>query len=494
VRSLREAIQTVRLSDLLKNMPVKDVVGNGSVEVKGITKDSRAVREGYMYFATKKSEAYIADAAKAGAAVVVAERDVASGTFCAVTTDNVDSLLGLVASRFYGEPSSRLHVTGITGTNGKTTTTYLLESIYEAAGRKAGVIGTISYRYGGRTLKAENTTPGAEVLHKLLCEMLLSGVESVVMEVSSHALDQRRVEGVQFDAAVFTNLTHDHLDYHGTLENYRDAKKRLFRYYLKESSKERRCAILNIDDPAADSLIAERPVTSFLYSLSKQSDAYAVDYTSEITGLRITISLKGNRIVVTSPLLGSFNILNILCASLAAHAEGIPIEAIIRGIKSLEGVPGRLERVKNAAALPVFIDYAHTPDALKNVLELLVRLKKGKLILVFGCGGDRDKAKRPLMGEIASRFSDFTIITSDNPRNEEPSKIIADVKGGFQGDSCKVVESRRDAIFEGVRMAGQDDVLLVAGKGHEDYQIIGSEVHHFSDREVVEESLHVVFG
>ncbi len=484
----------MKLSELLKDAPAINVTGDERVEIKGITKDSRAVRDGYVYFATKKSEAYIPDAVKRGAAAIVAERDTRPQTPCTVTTDNVDRLLGLAASRFYGQPSSRLHVTGVTGTNGKTTTTYLLESIYGAAGKKAGVIGTISYRYSGKSLKADNTTPGAEVLHRLLSEMLLAGVESVVMEVSSHALDQRRVEGVQFDTALFTNLTHDHLDYHGSFDRYREAKKSLFHYYLRESSKAKRYAILNLDDPAASGFAIESPVIPLSYSLSKQADAYAVDYISEISGLRIAASLMGNRIAIASPLLGSFNVLNILSACLAAHAEDIPLEAIVRGIESLEGVPGRLERVKNEAGIPVFIDYAHTPDALRNVLELLVRLKKGKLILVFGCGGDRDKAKRPVMGEIASRLSDFTIITSDNPRSEDPGKIIADIGSGFRGNSWRVVENRKDAIFEGVRMAGKEDVLLVAGKGHEDYQIIGTEVHHFSDREVVEESFHVVRG
>lgn len=485
----------MKLGDLLGNAPVTNIRGDQNTEITGITKDSRKVGKGYMYFVTPKNEPFITYALSKGpAAVVVTERDLPYDLPCVITVENPDTLLGVVASKFYGSPSSKLHVTGITGTNGKTTTSYLIESIYSRAGKKTGVIGTISYRFDGRTLKAENTTPGAEDLHRLLGDMALSGVDSVVMEVSSHALDQRRIEGVDFDTAIFTNLTRDHLDYHGTFDRYKDAKRLFFNHYLKGSSKENLYAILNLDDPAAKDFVPEKPVKTLFYSFSKQADAYVLEHGEDIEGLRVTLSLMGDLISLKSPLLGQFNVLNILAACLAGYSAGIQGDDIARGVETLQGVPGRLQRVRNERGIPVFVDYAHTPDALKNVLELLAGLKNGRLIVIFGCGGDRDKGKRPLMGEIASRLSDFVVLTSDNPRSEDPGKIIADIQKGVRGSSYKIIENRRDAIFEGIRMASRNDVVLVAGKGHEDYQIIGTEVHPFSDNEVVEESLRVAHG
>jgi UDP-N-acetylmuramoyl-L-alanyl-D-glutamate--2,6-diaminopimelate ligase len=485
---LWEDLQAVTLGDLIKNMPVGRVEGDSAITIEGISKDSRKVGKGFLFFVTPKSEPHIPEAIRRGAGALVTSSNRSPDFPTIVTTNNVDALLGLVAARFYGNPSSRLHVTGITGTNGKTTTSFLIESIFEKAGRKTGVIGTISYRFDGRTLQADNTTPGAEDLQKLLGEMLSAGVDSAVMEVSSHALDQRRVEGVDFDTVVFTNLTHDHLDYHGTIDQYREAKRLFFHHYIKVSQKERRHAVLNLDDPSAEAFIPGEPVRPLFYSLSRPADAHLIQYSESIEGLQIRLSLLGDQLTVKSPLLGRFNILNILAACLAGHAAAVPKDVIAEGITALDGVPGRLERVRNGKGLPVFIDYAHTPDALEQVLGLLRGLKQGRLLLLFGCGGDRDRAKRPVMGEIASRLADFTILTSDNPRTEDPPAILSDIRRGFTGKSCRIIEDRRDAIYECISMASENDVILVAGKGHEDYQIIGTEKHHFSDREVVEDS------
>jgi UDP-N-acetylmuramoyl-L-alanyl-D-glutamate--2,6-diaminopimelate ligase len=353
------------------------------------------------------------------------------------------------------------------------------------------MIGTILYRYNGHTLKAYNTTPGAEELQGLLRDMSLAGTKYVVMEVSSHALDQKRVEGVDFDTAIFTNLTHDHLDYHGTFENYKAAKKQFFSNFLKKSPKKGKSAIINADDPSANELIPDPPVRTLFYSLKKPSDAYLTGFQEDIEGLQLELTLTGKPLSISSPMIGSFNISNILAASLAGYVAGMSNEQIKKGIESLHGVPGRLERVKNEKGLSIFIDYAHTPDALKKVLEMLNSLKNGKLTVIFGCGGDRDKEKRPIMGSIASRLADYTIITSDNPRSENPVKIMEDIKKGFDNNACRIVENRKDAIFEGLKTVKQGDVLLIAGKGHEDYQIIGGNVFHFSDREVVEELLNV---
>jgi UDP-N-acetylmuramoyl-L-alanyl-D-glutamate--2,6-diaminopimelate ligase len=360
------------------------------------------------------------------------------------------------------------------------------------AAKKAGIIGTISCRYDGHELKAENTTPGAVEIHGLLRNMYEAKVKYAAMEVSSHALDQRRVEGVEFDVGIFTNLTHDHLDYHGDFEHYKAAKKLLFEDYLSNSSKEKKYAILNIDDPVVREFSLRAPIETLSYSVKGYADAYLVSHEESIEGLTLTISLMNKKMVLASPLIGIFNASNILAAALYGVTINIPFEKIREGIKDLNGVPGRLERIRNTKGLAVFVDYAHTPDALENVLALLHGLKKGRLILVFGCGGDRDKTKRPVMGEIAARLADSAIITSDNPRSEAPSSIIEDIRRGMNGsNSYKVIENRKDAIFEAVRLTGRNDVLLVAGKGHEDYQTIGDKTFHFSDRETIEEALSV---
>jgi UDP-N-acetylmuramoyl-L-alanyl-D-glutamate--2,6-diaminopimelate ligase len=322
-------------------------------------------------------------------------------------------------------------------------------------------------------------------------DMYTSKVKYVAMEVSSHALDQRRVESVEFDVGIFTNLTHDHLDYHGDFEHYKAAKKLLFEDYLKNSSKEKKYAILNIDDPVIQEFTLEAPVETLSYSTKGYADAHLIQCSEDIDGLKLDISLMGKKISVASPLIGMFNASNILASMLYGVTTNIPYEKIKEGIEKLGGVPGRLERVRNGRNLSIFIDYAHTPDALNNVLTLLKHLKKGQLIVVFGCGGDRDTAKRPVMGSIATNYADLAIITSDNPRSENPLRIIEDIKKGMNGKPHRVIENRKEAIFEAVNLAGENDVLLVAGKGHEDYQIIGTNKYHFSDREVIEEALNV---
>ncbi len=481
----------MRLSELIRGMKKTAVTGDTSLEITGVTKDSRNVSEGSLFFVTSASSAYLDNALTRGARAVVTDGEIDGPFACVIRVEDVQRALGEAASKFYGHPSRKMHVTGITGTNGKTTTTYLIESILEAAGKRPGVIGTISYRYAGKTLRAPNTTPGASETNALLRDMMDAGTGHVIMEVSSHALHQSRVEGVDFDVAVFTNLTHDHLDYHGDFESYKASKRLLFEDYLARSRKKRRYAIMNIDDPSIRDLAVASPVTMLSYSTRGFADACLSSYSEIIDGLTLTLSLPGKKIPIVSPLVGMFNASNILAASLSGHATGISPQAIKEGIERLGGVPGRLERVANDRGISVFVDYAHTPDALENVLRLLAGLKKGKLIVVFGCGGDRDAAKRPLMGAIAARFADEVIVTSDNPRNEDPLEIIEDIRQGLGGKMARIIPDRREAILEGIGAARPDDVLLVAGKGHEDYQIIGGTTIHFSDREVIEESLNV---
>jgi UDP-N-acetylmuramoyl-L-alanyl-D-glutamate--2,6-diaminopimelate ligase len=481
----------LKLSNIIKGMDTINIRGNTSLEITGITKDSRNVEQGCLFFATSASSAYTQDALRRGAAAVVADGEITEPFGCIVNVGDVMKALGQAASNFYHHPSRKTHVTGITGTNGKTTTTYLIESIFRAAGKEPGVIGTISYRYSGKTFKAANTTPGASEINGLLSDMAGSGTSHVIMEVSSHALHQARVEGIDFDIAVFTNLTHDHLDYHGTFANYEASKKLLFEDYLARSKKKKKYAIMNIDDPSIRDFVVAAPVTMLSYSTRGFADACLLEYSESIDGLTLTLSLPGKKVPIVSPLIGMFNASNVLAAALSGYATGISHRAIKEGIERLTGVPGRLERVPNERGISVFVDYAHTPDAIKNVLSLLGRLKKGKLIVVFGCGGNRDAAKRPIMGALASRLADEVIITSDNPRNENPARIIADITNGIEGKRYKVIEDRKAAIFESIRTANTDDVVLVAGKGHEDYQIVGERVLHFCDREVVEECLNV---
>jgi len=479
------------LRELLNGMPVVSTRGTMPDRITGITKDSRDVKEGVIFFATEASKPYVAEAMKKGAAVIVSDADMPGDFPCIVVIREPRAALGKMSARFFGYPSRELHVTGITGTNGKTTTSYLIESILRAAGRRVGVIGTISYRYDGHVKKGQTTTPESTEIQRFLSDMRQTGTHFAVMEVSSHALDQGRVEGVDLDAALFTNLTHDHLDYHHDIEHYKEAKKRLFHHYLMASAKKKKYALLNADDPFAREFFCAPPIANLTYSLHGSADVFPTSVREDINGLALGVSLAGRDLSVRSPLIGSFNTANILAAALFGHAAEISYDAIQKGVESLRGVPGRLERVENARGIHVFVDYAHTPDALRKTLETLKRLCSGRLVLLFGCGGDRDRAKRPVMGRIASELADFTIITSDNPRSEDPASIIEEIRRGFVGNAYRSIEDRREAIREAVRMTSENDVLLVAGKGHEDYQIIGTETHHFNDREVIEECFHV---
>lgn len=484
----------MKLKELLADMPITTIRSGGPSlerEVEGITKDSREVRDGYVFFATGASRPYLSRALEQKASAVVSDELLSGDIPCLVVTDNVRLLLARMAARFYGFPSRQLSVTGITGTNGKTTITYLVESIVHAAGRKAGVIGTISHRYSNHARKASNTTPESVDIQSLLRAMKDEGVDHAVMEVSSHALDQHRVEDVDFDRAIFTNLTHDHLDYHKDFARYREAKSLLFHRYLRQSVKERKCAIINIDDDSAPYMKPPTPVTTLTYSVVNQADAHLVTCTDSIAGLTMEISIKGRHVTLSTPLIGRFNVSNILAAALFGQSADLPPDVIRKGIESLPGVPGRLERIPSERPINVFVDYAHTPDALKKTIETLNHVRSGRLIVVFGCGGDRDRTKRPVMGRIVSQLADFAVITSDNPRSEAPLAIMEEIESGVTGGSFKLIENRRNAIAEALATAREHDIVLVAGKGHEEYQIIGDVTHPFSDRAVIEECLNV---
>ncbi|MBI2893033.1 MAG: UDP-N-acetylmuramoyl-L-alanyl-D-glutamate--2,6-diaminopimelate ligase [Deltaproteobacteria bacterium] len=461
----------------------------GQVEVRGVQHDSRAVRPRDVFVALAGARAdgarFVEDAAARGAAAIVAGRELETSLPIAVVPDP-RALLGRLAAGVYGDPTARLAVAGITGTNGKTTTSYLVDAALAGAGKSASVIGTIGYRIGPDRRDAAHTTPEADDLQRLAREALETGSTHLVMEVSSHALAQRRVHGCRFAVAVFTNLTQDHLDYHGTMEHYAAAKRVLF------TDLEPGAAVVNADDPFGVSLVREArcPVSTYSTKPGALADLVPTEASFSADGLRALVSTPGGAVEIRSPLLGRHNLENALAALGAALALGCDAASAARGIASVRNVPGRLERVADPSGRLVLVDYAHTPDALARALAALRPIVKGRLVCVFGCGGDRDREKRPLMGAAVARGADLAIVTSDNPRTEHPAAIIAEILPGLAGARETLVEQdRRAAIALGVKATGAGDCLLIAGKGHEDYQILGETKMHFSDHEEAAKAL-----
>lgn len=471
---------------VIKDVQVRVGENIRNVDIKRITDDSRKILPGDLFVALK---GYSLDASKfvglaldAGARAIVTDKEFDSRPgISKILVDDTRLALGAIASNFYGHPSRKLKVVGITGTNGKTTVSYLVESIIKASGYGAGIIGTINYRLNGKTLPAVNTTPGALALQGMLREMVRSNTGYAVIEVSSHSLDQGRVDNVLFDVGVFTNLTSDHLDYHKTTANYFKAKKRLF-----EKLKAGGSAVLNLDDSKAASLkksIKNRVIT---YSTKGKADVEAIDIVLSMDGTRFTVRTPDAKFNIRTRLIGIHNVSNILAAASAAIALKIPEEAMVKGIASMETVPGRLEAVDAGQQFKVFVDFAHTEDALFNVLGLLRDVAKSRIVTVFGCGGNRDRTKRPLMGKIACKYSDHVIVTSDNPRFEEPGAIIREIESGIKGkfSNYDIVPDRKEAIAKALSSASKDDIIVIAGKGHESCQIIRDEVIPFDDRKV----------
>jgi UDP-N-acetylmuramoyl-L-alanyl-D-glutamate--2,6-diaminopimelate ligase len=508
----------MRIKEFVLLDEVERSEGNLEQEVRGLAYDSRKVTAGQVFFAVPGAKAdghdFIAEAVRRGAAAVVFSHE---GHWpkapASVQVKDVHRTLGLWAAHFYGRPSQHLRLVGVTGTNGKTTLTYLIESVLAAAGLTPGVIGTINYRYPGYETPSHHTTPESLDLEEMLARMVRHGVKAVAMEVSSHALTQQRVRGLEFDVGVFTNLSRDHLDYHRDIDEYFLAKSKLFTDYLKISPKLRKAAVIYGGDPHGRELVEKlrsSDVKIWSYGEERQWDVHPVDIENDVRGLRGTVQAKEQIIRFQSALMGTANLQNILGAIGVARALGIGADALVRGIGQLESVPGRLEKIANDRGLTILVDYAHSPDALEKVLGAVRLLTRGKLITVFGCGGDRDRGKRPLMGEIAARLSDRVVLTSDNPRTEDPAAIVKDVEEGVRkfmlkivdgaGLSCQVRKSssdrryvieldRRKAIELAIDMAIAGDLILIAGKGHEDYQILGVNKIHFDDREVAREAL-----
>ena len=485
----------MKLADVLRDVPLLAGGEAGGVEIAGIAYSSKAVRPGFLFAALRGAARngmdFVAEAEANGAvAVLSAWPRPAAGAAAWLQVADAREALALAAANFHGRPSDRMKVVGVTGTKGKTTVTYLLESILGAAGASAGVIGTIEYRRPGWKVAAPRTTPESPDLQALLADMLGAGVTHCVMEVSSHALEQKRVWGVSYDVAVFTNLSGEHMDYHPSMESYFEAKKKLF--YLNHK---RSAAVVNMDDPWGQRLVAELPMKTVTFGLEPAAIVRAVKVAQSEAGLDAQVTYPGGAMRIQSALVGRHNLSNILAATAAALALNVAPADVVRGIAALAGVPGRFERVPNGRGLQVVVDYAHTDNALEHLLMTAREFKPRRVVLVFGAGGDRDRDKRERMGRVAARLADWTILTSDNPRSEDPRAIIAAIEAGFAKEAVRAYEvepDRKKAIGLALAAANKGDIVLVAGKGHEDYQIFKDRTIHFSDVEVVREILRAM--
>jgi UDP-N-acetylmuramoyl-L-alanyl-D-glutamate--2,6-diaminopimelate ligase len=496
----------MKLSQILKNCPLKKVHGNMDLEVTGMHYDSRQIRSGDAFFALRgvvsDGHDFIASAVAGGARVVFCEELFeGSEQVTVVLVENARQSMAMAVAEFYGNPTAGMQVVGITGTNGKTTITYLLEEILEQADLSPAVVGTINYRYGTDLRQAPHTTPEALDLMKQVRDFRDNGARSLVMETSSHALDQCRADGVHFDVGVFTNLTPEHLDYHIDMERYFKSKYHLFKELLPRDNGR---AVINVDDDYGVRLAAMLP-DSLTCGRDEKADIYPESLRTSLQGIRGRVKTPAGPVDVASPLLGDFNVENLLCAIGAAVALDLSPQVISSGLAEATGVPGRLEQIENDRDAVILVDYAHTGDALRRVIEAMQALAPKRILTVFGCGGDRDRSKRPIMAEVAARGSAIAIATSDNPRTEDPAQILDDVRSGLvkvyerewntaeavsgKGKGYVVIEDRRAAIQFAVDLLQPGDLLLVAGKGHEDYQILKSGRIHFDDREELRRAL-----
>jgi UDP-N-acetylmuramoyl-L-alanyl-D-glutamate--2,6-diaminopimelate ligase len=487
------------LGELVAGLAIGESQGPLESEVTGLAYDSRRVKPGDVFVCIRglrtDGHFYAAEAAGKGAAAVVVERELAQPVGVPlVQVADTRQALGLMAARHYGFPSHSLRMIGVTGTNGKTTTTYLAKAILEAAGHKVGLIGTIHNLAGDEEIPTERTTPESLDLQALLAHMRDVGCSHVVMEVSSHAIELKRVAGVEFDLGIFTNLTQDHLDFHGTFENYRAAKGKFFTALGHTSKPGPRWAIINRDDPSAEYFTRVSTVPVLTYGLEAEAQVRAEEVRLRGTGLSYRLQSTEGGVELFLRLSGQFNVYNSLAAAAAGLAEGCPLGVVKQALERVPGVPGRFEVVDAGQPFAVVVDYAHTPDGLENLLRAADSVTERRKILVFGCGGDRDRGKRPLMGEIAGRLADYTVVTSDNPRSEDPSAICSEVVAGVARTAAgpevyRVLVDRREAIEHAVGVAQPGDVVLIAGKGHETYQIFPNRTIHFDDREVAREEL-----
>lgn len=475
---------------------IKDLVGGKvwggdlSTPFRGVHYDSRKISRGDIFIAISgyktDGHKYIQQAVEAGAVGVILEQEqYRPDEIPWIQVEDSRLALSRLASHLYHHPSSKLRLIGVTGTNGKTTTTFLIEKILEQAGKKTGLIGTIENRIAGQRVETHFTTPDALELNQLFAHMVEEGVETAVMEVSSHALALKRVADCEFDGGVFTNLTQDHLDFHPSVDHYLRSKEVLFRQLGTGSKPGPKYAVINVDSPYARDIISVAGAPVVTYGLDNPADLQASNIQVDSRGTTFSLKGPGMECTMKLRLVGRFNVYNALAACAVGLMEKVDPQVIKRALEETAGVPGRFETVNEGQEFGVIVDYAHTPDGLHNILRTAREITEGRVITVFGCGGDRDRTKRPLMGEAAAVHSDFCIITSDNPRSEVPGAIIDDILPGVQKitSNYRIIENRREAISEALRMAREGDTVIIAGKGHEDYQLVGDDVLHFDDRE-----------
>jgi UDP-N-acetylmuramoyl-L-alanyl-D-glutamate--2,6-diaminopimelate ligase len=476
----------MQLKYLIQNIPHAVVTGPPDREITGLAYDSRKVKPGSLFAALRGEKvdgySFIEQAIAAGAVAVLGENADFDSRITAVKVPNARAALAEVAAAFFQFPAQRLKMLGVTGTNGKTTTTFLIKHICEKEMLRCGLLGTVRYEIGDRILPAARTTPESLDLHEMLSQIRSAGCKAAVMEVSSHALAQDRVRCIEWDCAIFTNLTQDHLDYHGTMEKYFDAKSLLFTGLAGQ--KKKATAVINADDRYGARLVGMCKAPVVTYGLGARADFRASEVKTDFSGASYQLDARGKSFLVRLPLIGRFNVYNSLAAIAAASSVGIEVRNAVVALATAPHVPGRLEAAPVKRQFRIFVDYAHTDDALINVMKTLRELSPRRLIVVFGCGGNRDKAKRPKMGAAVDELADWAIITSDNPRKEEPEAIIEDIKTGFRGSNFEVVVDRRQAIFKAVAMAQPRDIVLLAGKGHEAYQ-------EFADYTVPFDDVHI---
>lgn len=480
----------MKLETLIRDMDTVSIKGKTDVAIDDMGYDSRKAGKGTLFFCLQGPRSdghdYAAKAERSGAAAIVMERPVPdlAGRAVQILVADVREALSHIAARYYGNPSGRMEIIGVTGTNGKTSTTYLTKSILEAWGKKVGLIGTITNLIGDQKIPGHNTTPEADELQKLFRDMADHSVDNVVMEVSSHSLALKRVDDCHFAVGVFTNLTQDHLDFHGTMEGYREAKARLFTMCDN--------AIINIDDPTGRYFADIATGKVLTYGIVEEADILADEVFIDATGATFTMVFPGDTAVpirLKTP--GRFSVYNALAAGAACYSLGATPDVIQAGLNGVEPIHGRFEVIPTDTDYTVILDYAHTPDGLENILKTARTFVIGRLILLFGCGGDRDHDKRPKMGRIAGEYADLCVVTSDNPRSEEPMDIIGQILGGLMPTDCpyEVIENRREAIRYVLTHAGKDDVVILAGKGHETYQELKGGTIHFDEKEIVADIL-----
>jgi len=463
---------TASLESLLQGVETTESPVPGTLAVSGLCYDSRRLRQGDVFFALpgarRDGRMYLGEAAARGAVAAIAQEPVPGAPLPVVVVHDAREAMARMAAAFHGHPSQSLRLVGITGTNGKTTTAFLCKHILDAVHRRCGLLGTVKYVIGEREIEAPRTTPESPDLQELLAAMRDAGCKAAAMEVSSHALRQRRTAGIAFDAAVFTNLTQDHLDYHKTMEAYFDAKALLFEDLARQSSK-KGVAVINADDRFGHRLAVRigKKLRTVSFGFGAGANFRATDLRAEPAGSTFHLGARGRSYLVRLPLIGAFNVSNALAALAACSVLGVEIRAAVAALATTPQVPGRLERVAARRSFQVFVDYAHTDDALRNVLRTLRSLAPARVIVVVGCGGDRDRGKRPLMAAAAEKGADWVILTSDNPRSEDPPAILDDMRAGLTSDRHEVVADRAEAIGRAVDMAGPGDIVLIAGKGHE---------------------------